>query len=53
MIHIGDRENKDIAGARSFGMQAVLFTGFRDDDLKITTADFTAGSWKEILNLLG
>ncbi len=52
MIHIGDREAKDIAGARSAGMRSVLFTGFRSDDEKITTADHTASTWEEIIRIL-
>ena len=52
MIHIGDREAKDIEGARSAGMKSILFTGFRDDDLKGTKADFTASDWNEILSIL-
>lgn len=52
MIHIGDRENKDISGAKAVGMKTVLFTGFRDEDKNITTADYTAGNWGEIINLL-
>ncbi|MFO7810882.1 MAG: HAD family hydrolase [Candidatus Delongbacteria bacterium] len=52
MIHIGDREAKDIVGSRSAGMKSVLYTGFRDDDKNITTADYTAGSWQDVLNIL-
>lgn len=52
MIHIGDREAKDIIGAKSVGMSAILFTGFRDADKNATTADHIAGTWEEILKLL-
>ena len=52
MIHIGDREAKDIAGSRSAGMKSILFTGFRNDDEKDTTADFTASSWEQIPAIL-
>ena len=52
MIHIGDREAKDIDGARSAGMKSILFTGFRDEDLEGTKADFTASNWNGILEIL-
>jgi putative hydrolase of the HAD superfamily len=52
MIHIGDREEKDIKGARSAGMYSILYAGFRDNDKDITTADYIVTSWNEILELL-
>lgn len=52
MIHIGDREAKDIIGARSVGMSAILFTGFRDTDKNSTTADHITGSWEEVMDIL-
>ncbi|HXK49392.1 MAG TPA: HAD family hydrolase [Clostridiales bacterium] len=52
MVHIGDREDKDIIGARSSGMHSILFTGFRNDDSELTTADFTANSWREVTDLI-
>jgi putative hydrolase of the HAD superfamily len=52
MIHIGDREAKDIEGARSAGMKSILYTGFRDDDMNGTKADYTASDWNKILNIL-
>jgi len=52
MIHIGDRENKDISGAKAAGMKTLLFTGFRADDKDMTTADFTASNWGEIIKLI-
>lgn len=52
MVHIGDREDKDILGARSSGMHSILFTGFRNDDRELTTADFTANNWQEVTELI-
>ena len=52
MLHIGDREEKDIKGARSIGMHSILYTGFRDTDKEITTADHIVSSWNEIKNIL-
>ncbi|MBU4485715.1 MAG: HAD family hydrolase [Candidatus Delongbacteria bacterium] len=52
MIHIGDRESKDILGAKSVGMSAILFTGFRGDDRSDTTADFIAETWNDIVKIL-
>jgi putative hydrolase of the HAD superfamily len=39
MVHIGDRDHNDIKGAHTLGMKAVLYTGTRDQDKAITTAD--------------
>jgi putative hydrolase of the HAD superfamily len=52
MIHVGDRELKDIRGASDAGMGTILFTGFRPDDKDSTTADHTADSWNEVLRIL-
>jgi putative hydrolase of the HAD superfamily len=52
MVHIGDREEKDIKGAKSVGMQAILFTGFRDEDKDNTTADKIISSWDELMRFL-
>ena len=52
MIHIGDREEKDIKGAKALGMSTILFTGFRDNYKAITTADVIASSWDEIKRML-
>ena len=48
MIHIGDREDKDILGANSAGMQSILFAGTRDNDYETTIANFKVKSWLEI-----
>ncbi|NOR44370.1 MAG: HAD-IA family hydrolase [Candidatus Delongbacteria bacterium] len=52
MLHIGDREEKDIKGAKSLGMYSILYTGFRDSDKDNTTADRIVSSWDEIMELL-
>jgi len=39
MVHVGDRDHNDIKGAQALGMKAILFTGTRDKDKAITTAD--------------
>ncbi len=39
MIHVGDREHNDVAGAKALGMKAVLFTAKRDADTAGTDAD--------------
>ena len=51
MLHIGDREEKDIIGANSVGMQSILFAGTRDDDFEKSTADYKVKSWMEILEI--
>ncbi len=39
MLHIGDREEKDIKGAKALGMRAILFVGGRDRGRENTAAD--------------
>ena len=39
MIHVGDREAKDVVGAHDAGLQAVLFTASRATDREGSTAD--------------
>ncbi len=39
MVHVGDREGTDVAGAHAVGMKAVLFTARRTVDEAITSAD--------------
>jgi len=53
MVHIGDRENKDILGAKKSGMQSILYTGFRDTDLNRSTADLNVGNWQELGAVFG
>lgn len=56
-LHIGDIEYTDIKGAKSLGMKAIKFTGDETSFLSMrhkdeTAADFTAGSWSEILKII-
>jgi putative hydrolase of the HAD superfamily len=57
-LHIGDIERTDIAGAKSFGMKAILFAGDpharMNDEYKDTPtqADMRAESWSEVMELL-
>ncbi len=39
LLHIGDREDKDIKGAKALGMKAILFVGARDRGRDGTAAD--------------
>jgi putative hydrolase of the HAD superfamily len=39
MVHIGDRDNKDIKGAQAVGMKAILYTAKRDVDRYTTSAE--------------
>ncbi len=43
MLHIGDRDHKDIKGPHALGMKAVLFTATRARDRDHTTADAICG----------
>lgn len=51
MIHIGDRENKDILGAKKAGMLSILFAGSRDADYLHTSANLKVCSWREIAEI--
>lgn len=49
MLHIGDRDAKDVVGPQALGMKAVLFTASRDEGTRETTkADAIAGSYAEL-----
>ncbi len=39
LVHIGDRDHNDVKGPHALGAKAVLYTGSRDGDKDITTAD--------------
>lgn len=39
VVHVGDRQHNDIAGAQALGIKAILFTAARDTDRPNTTAD--------------
>jgi len=39
LVHIGDRDHNDVKGPHALGAMAVLYTGSRDGDKDITTAD--------------
>ena len=48
IVHVGDRDHNDIKGAHALGMKAVLFTGTRDKDKAITSADALCGHHSEL-----
>ncbi len=53
MVHIGDRDAKDVVGAQAMGMKAILFTGSRDEGTRDTTkADGIAGSYPELADII-
>ena len=49
MLHVGDRQHNDIAGAQALGMKAVLFTGARDKDRDGTTADAVCEHYADLV----
>ncbi len=50
MVHIGDRDAKDIVGAQALGMKAILFTAARDEGARETTkADAVVGAYAELV----
>ncbi len=54
LVHIGDREDTDIKGAKSFGMAAIRFEGARDEILcgPCSMADKVLDTWGEIVHVL-
>lgn len=52
LLHIGDLEYTDIAGAQAVGARAALFTGDNDRYAKGTAADYVFASWDEFIERL-
>jgi putative hydrolase of the HAD superfamily len=54
LVHIGDREDTDVKGAKSFGMAAIRFEGARNEILcgPCSMADVVADRWDEIVAVL-
>jgi putative hydrolase of the HAD superfamily len=52
MVHVGDRQHNDIAGAQALGLKAVLFTGSRDADRSGTTADAVCERYADLSRLV-
>jgi len=52
LLHIGDLEYSDIAGAHALGARAALFAGVNREFLGCTEADYVFTSWREFLELL-
>ncbi len=48
MVHVGDREHNDIAGAKDIGMRAVLVTAAVDRDSANTRADAVCRDLREL-----
>ncbi len=54
LVHIGDREDTDIKGAKSFGMAAIRFDGARLEAQcgPCSMADKVVDTWEEIVGIL-
>lgn len=52
MVHIGDRDNKDIKGAQALGMKAILYTAKRDADRFNTTADVVCTDHADLVGII-
>ena len=53
MLHIGDRDAKDIAGAQAVGMKAILFTAARDEGSSARTrADAVVGTYADLVSAI-
>ncbi len=48
LVHVGDREEKDVAGARSSGARAVLYTGVVDRGAGSTSADLVCADLRAL-----
>ncbi len=52
VVHIGDRCRMDVAGAWEFGMEAVLFTGVRDEGPQCPEGVTTCSAWASLADQL-
>lgn len=50
--HIGDIQDTDIQGAKTAGMNAILYTGVSQASKKNTNADYVMDNWCDIRSLL-
>jgi len=52
LLHIGDLERTDIAGAKGVGARAVLFAGEHPESLNHTQADYVFTAWSDFIKRL-
>ncbi len=52
LLHIGDLESTDIAGAKGVGAKAALFTGDKGGAPNTTQADYTFATWRQFIDAL-
>ena len=53
ILHVGDRDAKDVAGAQAVGMQAILFTAARDEGSTETTrADAVVSTYADLIRVI-
>jgi putative hydrolase of the HAD superfamily len=52
LVHVGDREHNDIAGAKDAGSRAVLFTGAVDRDSANTRADAVCRDFSQLPGII-
>lgn len=52
IVHVGDRENNDVAGPLSLGMRAILFTGVVDRGSQQTRAHAVCSSLSQLPSLV-
>lgn len=52
LLHIGDLETTDVAGAKAVGARAALFAGDNDRHVENTTADYVFMTWNDFLDVL-
>jgi len=51
-VHVGDREQKDVAGPHALGARAVLFTGARDRSSQGSEADAVCDDLRQLPDIL-
>ncbi len=52
MVHLGDRDSKDVQGPHGLGMKAILFTATRDRDKDVTNADAICSTHRELATII-
>jgi len=52
LLHVGDLEDTDVAGAKACGAKAALFAGVNARHANETRADYVFHSWREFLEAL-
>ena len=52
MVHVGDREQKDVGGAHAVGARSILCTVVKDRSSECTKADAVCGDYGELVSII-